>query len=246
LIIKFHLKQRLISNGKKWLCSLKNKSSQWASCYTWSNFKMGMDSTVRSGSMNSFVSKNAGKMTSAKDLCFLIESYGKEKTLQTYINRKRNLYVSLTKDISIPLQIEALRRNGIISGFIFTQLKIQVSQLLHYSCVVKDPSSNPYDVKYSVRRSSENKHIVEPNPNNGTINETTGTHMDECTGYFNFGQYRSHQTTITTCSCQYPTNFGSPCRHILRVWFSLNFFENMNISFSDVVNNTIYMVILAK
>ena len=112
------------------------------------------------------------------------------------------MYVSLTKDISIPLQIEGLRRNGIISGFIFTQLKIQVSQLLHYSCVVKDRSSNPYDVKYNVRRSSENKHIVEPNPNNGTINETTGTHMDECTGYFNFGQYRSHQTTIRTYSCQ--------------------------------------------
>jgi hypothetical protein len=35
-------------------------------------------------------------------------------------------------------------------------------------------------------------------------------------GYIGLTEYIPHQTTLTTCSCQYPNCFGLPCRHIIR------------------------------
>ena len=159
---------------------------------------------------------------SGRELLEVMDNYSNRLDQESLITTERLMYEHCIKD-NLPAIIKNLK--NVVGSFAFRAISLQVSQSEHYKCVLVKESSNKHQSEYDVSRFIEKA----TNGNATTIDDSTlsltnnaRTNLEISSGIVSLNGHRTHQTTLISCTCQYPTSWGIPCRHMLRLHSILN------------------------
>ena len=185
-----------------------SKTTKWAQCHIWADTTFGIHSTQRAESMNSSVSQFCKKTSLATDLIKDLDTMSDNQHLVSYIAKVH----SKLGNAILGAQYRTSVSNWVSSFSNFAR-KIMLSQFSLYglyNCTKVSTEEDMYEITFS--------------HNDSITMDYTKEEFKDKLELEDFGVIETKQKRMTSlkwCSCQFPTNYGLPCRHMCRVLFSL-------------------------
>ena len=188
--------------AKAWLLGLKDIREKWAARWTWEHFTAGCSSNQRAEALNSSVKRYTTASMLLTNLVPKLEHHkvdisSRGETAQYILERRAE------RCAPSPI-VDALA--GKVTPFALTVLRAQLSEAGYYTSVADESSSGVF----RVRRASAGA--------GGSAAPDVDPEVDALAD-FDFGRAstRERVTSLTACSCQFPTRWGLPCRHQLHL-----------------------------
>jgi len=199
--------------AKAWLERTGQLSEHWAARWTWSTCTYGLHSTGRAESVNSAVSDSLRASDLLTTLVNLLEAYSRRSKDNRRAEAHRLDQNQQAAARSVMPLIASVQ--GKISPYAYKKLCEQGVQAIQYSISNKDDEGILLDNGYF------NLSRTPPPTNNVPLRtkDLIGAMEDESedAGIDTHENCRSRMTTQHTCTCQYLSCYGIPCRHILRL-----------------------------
>ena len=225
--LKEHVKEHGHGPSKEeaieWLDTLLARSHQWAYRFCMQHFSAGVHSTSRAESKNAKVRRLVNSHTLLTKLVEMLlrdnASCQKQRDVSDWRKRLRH---EQHKESQLPVVAKEL---GKITEFAYDLLTSQGMQAMQYevreqegSAAVPPDGGTPEPV-YTVTRIQGKQDADDLTlADDGYIAED-GFPFEEEYGLIETSSNR--WTTCKSCSCQYATCFGLPCRHMIRVYVHL-------------------------
>ena len=223
----------------RFLTSLRSRKEKWAYRFCMSSFTAGVHSTARAESKNAKVKR----LLTASSLLTRVATQLVEDNTACRTAQETSDLVRLLQDVAslgvTPPMVAAVQNK--VTPYAYALLRAQATQAVFYNAQKVQESSagsatdgaaaacEDCDAQWLVRR-------VRPD-----AKESPELRFD-ADGNAHFSYEDDHgltdtmperTTTIRTCSCQFPSCFGLPCRHMLRLYFQ----QNVNEVHMETINS---------
>ena len=228
----------------EWLSSLASKKEQWDSRYTWSHRIFGMRSTQRSESFHAAIERLVSNNTTLVQLIKVLDDVKHLQEIKLQVAAEiETLLVFRSADANLSPVIQELLK--FVNGYAGQILRTQAHQATKYTATRhKDESCSrrvDYDTKFEVRFMTLNKGENSEGQNvDATGIKVITTLIDsgnDTEKTVSFLKETVHITTCRSCTCQFFSTWGLPCRHIFRVWMAHPQLE-VSALFSNFFMNT--------
>jgi hypothetical protein len=191
--------------NKTWLHEMHSKCHQWAACYTWQHTTYGIHSTSRAEAMNSSVSFFCSKHSLVSDLVKDLEDMSENQHQKSFTKMIREKLGS-TLGFGYGFNVRKSVANWAMQYTSYAKRIILSQWALTSNYNIRDPEDGGeyYLVTYS--------QVVVEVPSAGKKLELDLGMIE--TKY-------TRKTSLNHCSCQFPSNYGLPCRHQWKLFFRL-------------------------
>jgi hypothetical protein len=201
-------------NVLKWFDDvLVKRITKWAACHTWSAFSAGAHATSRAEGMTGTVKQWLVKNSNLCDLHDKLDSLVQFQEFKNLCRLERSLVTAAGNQYKQGAPRFLLDVQKHITPHAYSLALGQVAQIMSYS-VQPAPGAAGEDL-FLVTRQIDSDDVgvqrMEKHTNGRTKSHAIATDI----GFRD--TRRDHVVSSDTCSCQYPTAFGIPCRHILCV-----------------------------
>ena len=212
----------------RFLTSLRSRKEKWAYRFCMASFTAGVHSTARAESKNAKVKR----LLTASSLLTRVATQLVEDNTACRTAQETSDLLRLLQDVAnlgvTPPMVAAVQAN--ITPYAYALLCAQGVQAVYYNAQkVQDASAGSStdgaaaacedcDAQWLVRR-------VRAEANDSPelrIDNDGNAHFSYEDDHGLTDSMPERTTTTRTCSCQFPSCFGLPCRHMLRVYFQLN------------------------
>ena len=192
-------------SARKWLAKMAEEKKRWAYRWTWQWLTMGIHSTQRIESLHAHVMGYLRASTLLVELVPKLELYGATvaSRAETRDHRHIRLEQSAAKANAHPF-IDALSQR------IHPHALLMVKSQFHQASYYRVDSMEEKGVFRVTRFADPAAGPASPDV------EADGDDADVGLDSHSFSA-PPRTTTLMSCSCQFPTCYGLPCRHILRV-----------------------------
>ena len=204
-----------------WLESLYARRAKWMATLTWSITSWGVHSTQRAEAIHSALKsrklKNASCVTLLQEL---IEYNTSSRTRKEVDAIRQHLQQAARLTPNVPALLNELQVK--LTAYAFELVMSQFALSIGYNSSPTDDGSFLVTYQGTTKATSFTPVLSDE----GMI---TSWQCDADFGLGDFPGRAGHMTTLLDCTCQYPTVFQLPCRHILYLHFqqqksSLEFF----------------------
>ena len=215
--------------------SLYAKRKQWAHRWTWASTTHGQSATSRGegafGGLKMQYTK--GNMT-LTDLLASVDAFDAEKDTKSAVSRVKALLRLAGQ--SLGAQEPALIRNLASAGatpFLLSVARAQMNESLHYTFLgplyptaAAADGADPDGIVYLIQRDETRTGPVGlGNDAEEEVDPELLMREDMGLGGGLRKGMRAHHVTRKSCSCQFPTHMGCPCRHIFKLYSHLDIKE---------------------
>ena len=193
---------------------------KWVAYYTWSHFSAGGHASVRGEGMNAAVKKYIEASAGLFALHNKLEMYTQFKEFRDICKSQIRLAKSVKSNYEVPVFLNQV--HGIISEYAYTMTLGQLHQVFAYTleCVPSEHKLSdterfePEGTNYFVARRDKNATAI-------SVEQLSDGKTKSHQNLYDIGMAdhaNTHWTTFQSCSCQYITSYGMPCRHMLAIW----------------------------
>ena len=199
-----------------WLTDLHMRRRKWMAVFTWAHTTWGVHSTQRAEAVHSALASRQLKNLSAVNLIDEMNAYNAQSRGRREVDDVRKRLRQLAGAFAIPPLLKGLEL--ILTPHAFELLMTQFNMSLKYKsapapdCDTNDPVPEYYVVQYAEKTTIDNFTPVARDDGS-----TVSWQCDADFGIGDFPAHAGHRTSLRDCTCQYPSVFGLPCRHILHL-----------------------------
>ena len=211
-------------NGQSipWLQSLYDKRRKWAVRWTWQFHTRGIISTQRSESVHFAIKGFLTAHTLLTELVAKLDQY------QITISEKGegNATRLALKQASQNTPTHPIQKYfSTISPFARSLIEVQISKCLNYDIIAEEEGDilgKIYTIKCNMNHSlnrpimGNEKDLWRDSQNETSI--TTTVLRNDLGIEDAFNQEKIRKTSLTTCTCLFPSSYGLPCRHMLWIY----------------------------
>lgn len=192
-----------------WLETLKDKKERWAARYTWQFFTAGVHSTQRAESVHSNIKRFLGATSLLVVLADSLMKHSENIDDQAALKTARSALIATSKSMQRDMPAVAAV-SGAISTHAMEVLRAQQAQHIAYKLAgpFQAPGASTFWTVV-LDDTARNKSVV------SLQNQIAEDYGLPVPGH---GSATTHVVTWTSCSCQFPTCWGMPCRHMLRLY----------------------------
>ena len=191
--------------ARAWLAKLTEEREHWAYRYTWRTCTLGLHSTQRIEAVHAAIAHFLRASTLLTNLLSQLEAYAFDVNDRGSVRDYRfvqRLLAAADACLAHPL-ITALASS--VTGYALVLLKVQLQQASFYSAAPVPGQEGTY--------------IVTRRPGTWGV----AASAEELSGDADLGIAAElysvpRRTTLQSCSCQFLTCYGLPCRHMLQVY----------------------------
>jgi hypothetical protein len=218
LVKKTATKGANVDKAVAWLEGLGKIAQKWVARYTWATLTYGIHSTQRAEAIHSAIKKWLRASTSLRSLVAYLVQYNIEsRTRKAAKGVTLALRQAAAEYSTLPV-VEAVR--GKINAVALDMLLQQASQALEYNCTELPPlpgggqGAGKGEKRYQMVRIKSAAPPVLELDEKGEMKSWNSHDFELGLELYD----RDRITTFTSCSCQYTTAVGLPCRHIIGVY----------------------------
>ena len=195
----------------KWLQGLKDKRERWAARYTWRYFTAGVHSTQRAESVHSTIKKFLSATTLLVTLADSLMKHSDDIDDRAALKAARNALTATSRSMQRDMPAVAAIANT-ISTHALDVLRAQQAQQIAYNLTgpFEMPGNATPFYTASLHAGEHGNRVVQVESQVSKDYGLPGASQDNIA--------RTHVVTMTTCSCQFQTCWGLPCRHMLRLY----------------------------
>jgi hypothetical protein len=200
----------------EWFESLNTRKHQWAARWTWQHFTMGVHSTQRSESIHSAIKKFLGATTLLVQLSKKLQAYQRDLDHSAALVEARGAFRRVTTHTN-DLPCVAMIADK-VTDYALEILRAQQAQQPAYYLypALLPPGVMPMASVYHVSR----QHVPSSSPATitGLADDDVQCRLAEDHGLPTAGGSTARLTSLLTCTCQFASCWGLPCRHMLRLY----------------------------
>lgn len=210
--------QPSIDKARAWLVKLGARRAQWAARDTWKHRTLGVHSTQRSESVHAAVAGFLCASMLLTQLMSALDSYENNVSMRAEEKALRALARAAERQANHPL-LDSLA--GVASPHALRLLRAQLGEAPYYK-VTAPPGEGGYDVVRITPAVVDASSAL-----GGSSTVLSDAQLMDATGAAQLGlggvlaASAPRVTTAQSCSCQFHSSVGVPCRHILAVLNSL-------------------------
>ena len=199
-----------------WLGDLHMRRRKWMAVFTWGHTTWGVHSTQRAEAVHSALAGRKLKNLSAVNLIDEMNAYNAQSRGRRELDDVRKRLRQLAGAFSIPPLLAGLQL--VLTPHAFDLLMTQFNMSIKYKsapapdCDPNDPVAEYHVVQYTGETKIDNFTPVARDDGS-----TVSWQCDADFGIGDFSGHAGHRTSLRDCTCQYPSVFGLPCRHILHL-----------------------------
>ena len=198
---------KTVNEARTWLATLNARRKQWAARWCWAVLTLGVHSTQRAEAVHSAVAQFLSASMLLTALLDKLDSYTDSVDVRAD-TRMFRLIRAAAKSAAHPLIASV---QSAVSPYALQLVNVQLQQAAFYHVLPIGEST------WSVTRVSPAAGSSTPAADASDNDVTAVTEAAEYGLFTASLTVAARSTTLTTCSCQYMTCWGLPCRHILCV-----------------------------
>ena len=215
--------EKCITKQLEWLQSLKDRKWQWAACFTWQHCTRGIHSTQRAEAIHSAIKQFCSKTSLILDMVQDLEQMAEEQSLKSVMDGLDMMVSTTIGNMHTPPAFEEIQ--SLITPFARKILNAQIAQFVRYQCSVIEDDDSLLSGRFLVCVQCVSTTTMAAGISSDT--EARISDYNELQDAADYGMDKNsvaastHIATTRGCTCQFPLNWGIPCRHMLRVIFNL-------------------------
>jgi len=202
--------------------TLKARKEQWAARYTWGECTYGCHSTQRIESLHSGIKVHMKPSSLLTALHEYLHHWSTQSHASQAIKSHNSARRNRLKDFRFPPSITGLQK--LITPEAYDLITQQAQFTLLYTIHTTDSRG-----VYRLSRTSASSSVTDP------TNGLEWAHVAS-EGALNIESANIYTTSMSSCSCQYPTSWYLPCRHQIALGLYLRI-----VSFADFVGPFWYL-----